>query len=177
MSVHRPFPVNALRPAGHGLRMASLALLGALAACSSEPEPDAAASNEPVASEATMPASDASQAPDAGETALVDTSAIPPMLRGRWGLVPADCTSDRGDAKGLLTVGADKLEFYESVAELGDVKRIDPSEVTGAFAFSGEGQTWDLEVTLKSPDGGKTMVRTDKGPDAAPAPLTYAKCT
>src|SRR4051812_2684079 len=26
---------------------------------------------------------------------------IPTAIRGRWGLVPADCTSTRGDAKGL----------------------------------------------------------------------------
>src|SRR5688572_30753552 len=31
-------------------------------------------------------------------------STIPASLHGRWGLTPADCTSTRGDAKGLLIV-------------------------------------------------------------------------
>src|SRR6476659_3156800 len=35
-------------------------------------------------------------APDAA------AAAIPAALHGRWGLTPGDCTSTRGDAKGLL---------------------------------------------------------------------------
>ncbi len=42
---------------------------------------------------------------------------IPASLHGRWGMTPADCTSTRGDAKGLLIVSADGLKFYESVAK------------------------------------------------------------
>jgi len=29
---------------------------------------------------------------------------IPAAFRGRWGMVPDDCTSTRGDAKGLIIV-------------------------------------------------------------------------
>src|SRR5215210_8614734 len=47
-------------------------------------------------------------------------SAIPASLHGRWGLTPADCTSTRGDAKGLLIVGPDEIRFYESRAVPGD---------------------------------------------------------
>src|SRR5215218_6684586 len=43
-------------------------------------------------------------------------STIPASLHGRWGLTPADCTSTRGDAKGLLVISADGLKFYESRA-------------------------------------------------------------
>src|SRR5918996_4286908 len=31
---------------------------------------------------------------------------IPASLHGRWGLTPGDCTSTRGDAKGLLVISA-----------------------------------------------------------------------
>lgn len=103
-------------------------------------------------------------------------NAIPPALHGRWGLVPADCTSTRGDAKGLLTIDATTLKFYESLATLGAVKDLDDDGMEATFAFSGEGQTWTLEVDLEVEDGGKTLVRKETGRDAAPAPLRYARC-
>lgn len=170
MSRHPSFSIA--RAAALGLSLTALALL---AACSGKP--DDAATSGPETSEPVLETPGVMETGAAAGDELVDTGSIPSLLQGRWGLVPADCTSDRGDAKGLLTVGPQKLEFYESVAELGEVKQIGKSEVTAAFAFSGEGQTWDLDVTLASPDGGKTMVRTDKGADAAPGPLTYRKCT
>lgn len=143
------------------------AALVALAACSGGEEPP-----QEAASTAAAPV----ESEGAEETPAIAADTIPEVLRGRWGLVPADCTSTRGDAKGLLTVSADQLKFYESVAELGVVKAHDANSVTGAFEFTGEGQTWVLDVTLSTPDGGKTLVRKDTGPDAAPEPLTYAKC-
>ena len=50
---------------------------------------------------------------DGGARQLTTATAIPASLHGRWGLTPADCTSTRGDAKGLLIVSADGLKFYE----------------------------------------------------------------
>src|ERR671912_3002240 len=32
-------------------------------------------------------------------------TSIPTQYHGRWGMVPADCTSTRGDAKGLIDIG------------------------------------------------------------------------
>lgn len=154
--------------------IALTALSLTLSACSgSNDTPDV------VASEAVMSTPLTTEAPEtdsAVEPAVVDEGTIPASLRGRWGLVPADCTSTRGDAKGLLTVGADRLTFYESVATLRTVSDRRDDGVKASFAFSGEGQSWDLDVTLTSPDGGKTLVRKDTGPDGAPGPLTYTKC-
>ena len=139
----------------------------ALAACSKEPagpteQPTEEALPEPAASVATEPAA-------------VPT-AIPAVLQGRWGIVDADCTSTRGDAKGLLTIDADTLKFYESAATLGAIQSGSASALKASFAFTGEGQSWNLDVALSSPDGGKTLIRKDTGPDAAPGTLTYKKC-
>ncbi|TYC93097.1 hypothetical protein FMM79_03065 [Novosphingobium sp. BW1] len=146
-----------------------------LAACSSEPEPQEASSEVASIGDGGM-REPALPEPTASATDLVDTNSIPPMLRGRWGLVKLDCTGDPAAAKGLMKVGAKDLEFYESMADMGEIESIAENEVTGAFAFEGEGETWDLDVTLRSPDGGATLVRTDKGADAAPEQLTYTKC-
>jgi len=160
--------------------LATAVLALTLAACSDKSAgPAADASSEPVAVEAAEPADLPPQTAAASDPARDEApvaTTIPTALRGRWGLVPADCTSTAGDAKGLLTIGADQLKFYESVAKLQSVTSATTDAVTGTYSFSGEGQSWTLQVALSSSDGGKTLVRKDTGPDAAPQPLTYMKC-
>ncbi len=158
-------------------RIAAVALAMALAACSNEQAAPDAEPSETVGS-AVDAGSDATVGPaSATPSSPAATDAeIPSVLRGRWGLVPADCTSTRGDAKGLLTIGADKLEFYESVAQLENVKEAGADRIDASYAFTGEGQTWNLDVSLSTPDGGETLIRRDSGPDAQPGPLTYTKC-
>ena len=102
---------------------------------------------------------------------------IPAAIRGRWGLVPADCTSTRGDAKGLLTITASKLEFFESVGTLDTIMEAEPTRIRASFAFEGEGMTWKREAVLDVQDDGATLIRREYGEDAAPGPLRYAKCT
>ena len=70
----------------------------------------------PPSEEAGPPAADNATANDAA-TANV----IPAAFHGRWGMVPADCTSTRGDDKGLITVDANSIKFYESRATLAKV--------------------------------------------------------
>lgn len=106
-----------------------------------------------------------------------DSSGIPKTLQGRWGLVAADCTSTRGDAKGLLEVSADQLKFYEAVAKMGTIKEAGGTRIRASFSYSGEGQSWTQDVVLATHDGGKTLTRRDYGPDAAPGPLTYSRCS
>ena len=83
--------------------------------------------------------------------------AIPAALQGRWGLAPEDCTSTRGDAKGLLVV--------EPGAQA------DSDSITGNFRFTGEGQSWTKFETLELREG--RLVRTESNPAAS---YTYAKC-
>lgn len=152
------------------ISVAALAIT--LASCSKEPVPKEAESAPSVHSETAAP----EQTGAASATVAAETE-IPEVLRGRWGLVPGDCTSTKGDAKGLMTVSADKLEFYESVASLGPIKEIDANGISAAYQFSGEGQSWILDVAMSTPDGGKTLIREDTGPEAQPGPLTYKKCS
>lgn len=144
----------------------------ALAGCSKAPEENRA----PADTEAPAPAAATASAPAPSASPATLPGEIPVAMRGRWGLVPADCTSTRGDAKGLVTIDAKTLKFYESLATLKTVKAADDDDLTATFAFTGEGQTWTLDLALEVEDGGKTLIRKDTGPDALPGPLQYARC-
>lgn len=149
----------------------------ALAACSKEPDATATQSapteTEEVFQEDAAPISEAPQE----EATIASLDEIPETVRGRWGLVPADCTSTKGDAKGLLEVSGDQLKFYESVAKLGTIKEAGESRIRATFAYTGEGQSWNQDVVLDVQDDGKTMIRRDYGKDAMPGPLKYTRCT
>ena len=96
---------------------------------------------------------------------------IPPALQGRWGLTPADCTSTRGDAKGLLVITPGELRFYESRAVPSANMQGDPTSISGDFDFTGEGQSWTRFQALDVRK--QKLVRTESNP---PASFTYAKC-
>ena len=115
-------------------------------------------------------------APPAADAGTPAPTAIPAVLHGRWGLTPGDCSSTRGDAKGLLTITGDRLEFYESVGTLDTILDAAPNRIRAAFDFEGEGMTWQREVTLEVEDDGTTLMRREYGQDAAPGPFRYAKC-
>lgn len=167
----------------------------ALAACSKAPtatEPTDSGSGAaepgpvvatplPQASESTpapMPTPAPTPSPEPRATPEQPTAKeIQASIRGRWGLVPADCTSKLGDAKGLLTVSATQLKFYESVAKLGRVKEVEDDSIRATFNYSGEGQAWTQDVVLDVQNGGKTLIRRDYGPDAMPGALKYTRCS
>jgi hypothetical protein len=101
-----------------------------------------------------------------------NATVIPAALQGRWALTPADCTSLRGETKGLLVVFSDNLRFYESQAQpQGELKRT-PKSVSGSFAFTGEGMKWKKYQVLEL-EAGK-LVRTESDPMKS---FTYARCT
>lgn len=122
-------------------------------------------------------APDATGAPPANKvnpasaSPLASTARIPPALHGRWGMSPADCTSTRGDAKGLLVITPAELRFYESRAVPGSDTQATPDSISGGFAFTGEGQTWSKFMALQLQKDG--LVRTESNPSAS---FTYAKC-
>jgi hypothetical protein len=97
---------------------------------------------------------------------------VPAALRGRWGMTPEDCTSTRGDAKGLLIIGDDGLRFYESRAIPTAKVQTSADSMSGDFAFTGEGEQWTRYETLQVQDG--MLVRTESKPMAS---YTYARCS
>lgn len=135
--------------------------------------------SDPVADEANAIAPVAvndSAGPAAGGpppiSANADASAIiPAQLQGRWGLTPADCTSTRGDNKGLLVITGDALKFYESRAVPGISIEKSANSISGEFNFTGEGQSWTKYESIKLQSDG--LVRTERSPAAS---YTYAKC-
>ena len=161
----------------HTLLTACAAAL-ALSACSKGQDP-AAIKTDPALSEASadVGATPASAAPT-GSGAAADQAdkSIPMAMRGRWGLVPADCTSDRGDAKGLLTIEAGSIRFYESVAKLAKVGQRSETALKASYAFSGEGMEWTRDMTLALQPGGKVLIKQEFGEDAPAGPYKYSRC-
>jgi hypothetical protein len=99
--------------------------------------------------------------------------AIPAAFRGRWGMVPDDCTSTRGDAKGLIIVDEDSINFFESQATLTKVTGNFPENFTGTFAFTGEGENWTNSQNLKLTGSSNTLIRKQPG---IAQPFTYKRC-
>jgi hypothetical protein len=106
-------------------------------------------------------------------TSSADATGLPPAFQGRWGMTEADCDVSRADNKGLVTVSGDSLKFYESLGKLESMKAVSPMEINASFAFSGEGQSWNKDMTLKLDNGGTTLVRVEKDPAAT---FRHKKC-
>lgn len=87
--------------------------------------------------------------------------AIPAAFHDRWGMNPADCTSTKGDAKGLITIGDKTIDFFESKGTLTKVTLNAPENFTGTFAFTGEGQSWTNSQNLKLTDSSNTLIRSE----------------
>ena len=86
-------------------------------------------------------------------------------------MTPGDCTSTRGDAKGLLEIGPDYLKFYESRAVPGTSIETEANAISGNWNFTGEGQQWSRYVSLQLQ--GKVLNRTERNPVAS---YDYARC-
>jgi len=94
---------------------------------------------------------------------------IPAQYQGRWGMVAADCTSTRGDNKGLITIGDTSIRFYESTATLAEQRPAKATSFSGLFDFTGEGQRWRKVMTFTRT--GDTLERADQE-----GRYTYKRC-
>ena len=157
----------------------------ALAACQ-QPANDAniAIDNGVNAAEAatadieTLPPSETSLAPagsaaaplnEADDGGSEEVAIFPAPYRGRWGMVPDDCTSTRGDAKGLITISDTTVKYYESLANLKEQRPAIATSFSGLFAFTGEGQKWEKVMTFTRT--GDTLKRADEE-----GSFTYTRC-
>lgn len=153
-----------------------LPVLLALAACDGGTQGAGTTDEETAPNERAVAAGavSAEESPEPDQAPAV--SQIPAPLQGRWGLTSADCEPGRADAKGLLEIGGNKLEFYESVGRLDRIEEADGSRIRASFDFTGEGMTWERDIALDVQDGGSTLIRREYGEGAAPEPFRYAKC-
>lgn len=160
-------------------KLTVIAALVGLAACRAPEEPEQAATIGAAApggpNTAAAMGSAGGQplpapAPAPAPTAIAD-GRLPSAFVGRWGLVPADCTSTGGDNKGLMTVTPDRLAFYESRATIARLEGVSPTELRATLAFTGEGQEWREETGLVLEDGGRVLVRVVDGER-----LRYTRC-
>ncbi|MCC2979236.1 hypothetical protein [Sphingomonas sp. IC4-52] len=164
-------------------KLTVIAALVGLAACRASKEPEQAAAiaaavpDSPNTAAAMgsaggqpLPSLTPTPTPTQMSTAITD-GRLPTVFVGRWGLVPADCTSTRGDNKGLMTVTPDRLAFYESRATITRLEGVSPTELRATLAFTGEGQEWREETGLVLEDGGRVLVRVVDGER-----LRYTRC-
>ena len=164
------------------MKHAILIVLTAVVAACGKSDPVAEDANDTAALPAPANANVSNPtgaAPPANSSAEADTTtvpatavaSIPAFLHGRWGLTPGDCTSTRGDNKGLLTIAADGLRFYESRAV--PVAHVNSSSdsFSAEYAFTGEGMRWTKYQTLELQ--GDKLVRTESNPTTS---YTYARC-
>ena len=148
-----------------------------IAGCSQQPASQPSSGNSAQASPAAAASATVSAASSPRPTGPgIPEFGIPAKLHGQWGLVPGDCTSTRGDAKGLLTVSATSLGFYESRGTLSMIGDRSDTHIRASFAFSGEGMLWNRDEELDLQDDGKTLIRREYGEDAAPGPFKYTRC-
>lgn len=130
--------------------------------------------SEPVADTATDDRGNAvvPLPPRATPLPTVET-AFPKDFQGRWGMVANDCDPTRDDAKGLMTVAAESLRFYESRGKPTRIEIASPFKLTAELAFTGEGQAWTKRSTMTLIEGGRTMVREESEPAAS---YRYMRC-
>jgi hypothetical protein len=85
-------------------------------------------------------------------------------------MVAADCTSTRGDAKGLMNIGDKTIRFYESVATLKEQRPAIATSFSGLFGFTGEGQNWEKVMTFTRT--GDSLKRAEEAGN-----FTYRRCS
>ena len=151
------------------MKFAKLLILTALlssAACQQAAVADDNAGNAATPSSAEPPMVDPGGgrlAPTTPQVNATDTSPVmdrihpipgtaagtfPMEFRGRWGMVPADCTSTRGDAKGLITIGEEMIRFYESTGTITEQLPAGAHAYSAKFHFKGEGAQWDKTINF-----------------------------
>lgn len=167
----------------HAATRATLVLAVALSACGQDAGRNDAATEgvatndiaaEAVPAQPPEPANSATEPADPPTNGAADESTaktIPAALHGRWGLVPGDCTSTLGDAKGLVIVNADRIRFYESVARPAKIIERTDSKIRGEFGFTGEGMEWSKSMTWSA--AGNKLTRVDS---EAKSRLVYTRC-
>lgn len=148
----------------------------AIAACSSRSPVDAQAKATTGLPNVSLSAPTAIGEPHGPTTPakadVVPAATIPASLQGRWALAPRDCSGSAAQAKSLLVVTPNDLNFSQSHAVPAAGVETDSGSINGNFTFTGAGRSWTKYEALKM--NNQRLTRTETNPSAS---FTYAKCT
>jgi len=78
---------------------------------------------------------------------VVSTAAGAAPFDGRWALAGDDCRNEPGSGERVpVTIGGNKVDFYESVCEIGAIEPIGAQESAWRVTRTcrGEGETWTV---------------------------------
>ena len=96
---------------------------------------------------------------------------LPPALYGRWGLTADDCASDE-PSRGVMTIAANGVRFFNSLAKPTGAAQSGPNGIRGEFAFFGEaGRTWTGPLSLTVQDNKLTRIDSE-----ADSRQVYTRC-
>lgn len=90
--------------------------------------------------------------------------ALPPAFDGRWGITKADCDYNKLSRTGLLTIDSSTLNFYQSKANVMEIDRHSPYDVTVRLRIKGPGQGWSRVTEFKLDAAGTQLVRIARSP-------------
>lgn len=156
------------------------ASLLALAACSSEPEPqetaddfaDRIGAGQPLAPDAT-PTSSLNPRPKAPMAKLGAPKPVPARFQGTWDFVDGDCSA-QSDLR--IRVGTNSVQFYESTGMVNGFEQRDDNTVILNLSMEGEGEKWEERFRLALVDGGKFLEASEQSGYGAGQAMRRKRC-
>jgi hypothetical protein len=140
---------------------ALVAALSTLAACSGEPEKPTRTDSKERGGVTEIEA-DRRDAPglDGGKAKAPtnggDGSEIPSRFRGDWRTSAASC-GQSGD-QDAVTITASRILYYESEGRVRKTRATGEDRLTVSADYSGEGQDWTDQTTLRLTDEGELVI-------------------
>ena len=153
----------------------AIATLALAAACSQDSE-------APVDSEVAPANAADDEVLAQGETSLADASdagsarqadAIPATFRGVWDHAEGTCMAS-SDLR--MDIGADDIEFYESMGEVTDVEVVGPDEIVVSLDMEGEGEQWTTRTRYTLSQGGERLTPMDADQEDSYEPMVRKRC-
>ncbi|WP_155806030.1 hypothetical protein [Erythrobacter litoralis] len=137
-----------------------------LAGCSSEPEAPTETADEfadrigggDASSPDAAPSSSLDAPPPAPMAQLGAPKPVPTKFQGVWDFIDGNCSRD-SDLR--LEIGANSLQFYESMGTVNGYEQPNPDTVILNLAMEGEGERWEERTRMSLVDGGKFLVMSD----------------
>ena len=119
-----------------------------MAACEAKTPETASAPTEAAAPQQAAP-----------QAAAQPATTLPAAFQGRWDKDAAACAN--AESTQIVTVRADEVQFFESMARVKTVTEDGPHAVKLEGAFSGEGEEWEGKMRLEITADDKLKVDED----------------